>query len=220
MRVSWRTEWPLWLLLGAQFLLAAVTWPVAPEQIPTHWGMDGKVDGFGNRLEGLFLLPLVALGLYLALLIVPRIDPRREAYPLFAGSYTVLRFAILAVMTAMYGLVHLAIRGYEVEMNRVVPLSLGALFLVIGSQMGRLRPNWFVGARTPWTLSSQVSWERTNRLAGRLMAGAGVMMIVAGWLGSSLLMVATVAGTVAGAVWLTVYSYRVWEEDPDRAGAA
>ncbi len=137
----------MWPLLGAQFLLAGQTWPVAPEQIPTHWGMDGKVDGFGNRLEGLFLLarrPGALSG------VADRAPDRsaREAYPLFAGSYTVLRFAILAVMTAMYGLVHLAIRGYEVEMNRVAPLHWGPL-LVIGSQMGRLRPNWFVGVRTP-----------------------------------------------------------------------
>ena len=216
MRVSLRTEWPMWLLLGSQFMLAAFSWPVAPDRIPTHWGLDGQVDGYGDRFQGLLLLPLVSLGLYLALIVAPQIDPKGESYHLYAGSYAVLRFAILAVMTAMYGMVHLALRGYEMEMNRAVTLSLGALFLVIGSQLGRLRPNWFVGLDTPWTLSSQESWERTNRLAGRLLIAAGAVMLVAGLVGSALLMVAAVAGTVVGAVGLVLYSYRRWVNDPEK----
>ena len=219
MRASWRTEWPMWLLLWAQFLLAAGSWPKSPERIPTHWGLDGQIDGYGSRFQGLLLLPLVSLGLYLALLVAPQIDPKRESYRHFAGTYTLLRFAVLAVMTAMYGMIQLALRGYEVPMNRVVPLAIGALFLVIGSQTGRLRPNWFVGARTPWTLSSEASWNRTNRLAGWLLIGAGAMLLLAGALGSPLLMVATVAGTVLGAVGLVFYSYRVWAADPNKEGA-
>ncbi len=223
MRIQWRTEWPFWLLLEAQFLLAAVTWPMAPEQIPTHWGLDGRVDGYGNRLQGLLLLPLVALGLYLALLIAPQIGDRRDAFPPFAGSYTVLRFAVLAVMTAMYGMIHLAIRGYEVEMNRVVPLSIGALFMVIGNQMGQLRPADpaapSTAAPAPSSHSSRAAWTRTNRHAGRLMGGAGMVMIVAGLFSSSWLMVGAVAGTVTGAVWLTVSSYGARQKDADQDGA-
>lgn len=223
MRVPWRTEWPFWLLLEAQFLLAAVTWPMAPEQIPTHWGLDGRVDGYGNRLQGLLLLPLVALGLYLALLIAPQLSDRREVFPLFAGSYTVLRFAVLAVMTAMYGMIHLAIRGYEVEMNRVVPLSIGALFMIIGNQMGHLRPGGSAArstdAPTPLSRANRAAWTRTNRHAGRLMGGAGTVMIVAGLLSSSWLMVGAVAGTVTGAVWLTVSSYGARQKDADQDSA-
>src|SRR5262245_61149091 len=155
MRMSWRREWPMWLLLGTQFLLAAVTWPWAPERIPTHLAVDGQADGYGGRFEGLLLLPLVSLGLYLAMLYVPQVDPRHESYGAFSGSYTVLRFAVLAMMTAMYGMMQLALRGHPVEVNRVMPLSLGTLFVVIGIQMGRLRQSWFGGLRTPWDLSSQ-----------------------------------------------------------------
>ena len=219
MRVTWRTEWPMWLLLWAQFLLAAGSWPKSPERIPTRWGLDGQIDGYGDRFQGLLLLPLVSLGLYLALLFAPQIDPKRGSYRHFAGSYTLLRFAVVAVMTALYGMIQLALRGYQVPMTRVVPLAIGALFLVIGSQMGRLRPNWFVGARTPWTLSSEASWNRTNRLAGWLLIAAGAMLLLAGALGSPLLMVATVAAPVLGAGGLGFYSYRVWAADPNKEGA-
>jgi uncharacterized membrane protein len=209
----------MWLLLWAQFLLAAGSWPKSPERIPTRWGLDGQIDGYGDRFQGLLLLPLVSLGLYLALLFAPQIDPKRGSYRHFAGSYTLLRFAVVAVMTAMYGMIQLALRSYQVPMTRVVPLAIGVLFLVIGSQMGRLRPSWFVGARTPWTLSSEASWIRTNRLAGWLLIAAGAMLLLAGALGSPLLMVATVAATVLGAVGLVFYSYRVWAADPNKEGA-
>jgi uncharacterized membrane protein len=219
MRVSWRSELPMWLLIGAQFLLAAGSWPDSPDSVPTRWALDGNVDGYGDRFQGLLLLPLVSLGLYLALLFAPQVGPRRENYPHFAGSYTLLRFAVLALMTAMYGMIQLAMRGYPVPVTRVIPLSIGALFLVIGSQMGRLRPNWFAGPRSPWTLSSELSWYRTNRLAGWLLIAAGAMLLLAGLLGSALLMAATVAATVLGALGLIGYSYRVWAADPNKNGA-
>jgi uncharacterized membrane protein len=209
----------MWLLLGAQFLLAAGSWPESPERVPTRWALDGHVDGYADRFQGLLLLPLVSLGLYLALLFAPQVDPRREHYAPFAGSYTLLRFAVLAVMTAMYGMIQLAMRGYPVPSTRVVPLAIGALFLVIGSQMGRLRPGWFADALTPWTLRSERSWNRTNRLAGWLLAAAGAMLLLAGLLGSALLMAATVAATVVGALGLIFYAYRVWAADPNKNGA-
>jgi uncharacterized membrane protein len=210
----------MWLLLGAQFLLAAGSWPDSPERVPTRWALDGNVDAYADRFQGLLLLPLVSLGLYLALLFAPQVDPRREHdgehYAPFAGSYILLRFAVLAVMTAMYGMIQLAMRGYPVPVTRVIPMSIGALFLVIGSQMGRLRPGWFADALTPWTLSSEQSWNRTNRLAGLLLGAAGAMLLLAGLLGSPLLMVATVAATVIGALGLIFYAYRVWAADPNK----
>ena len=97
MRVSWRSELPMWLLIGAQFLLAAGSWPDSPDSVPTRWALDGNVDGYGDRFQGLLLLPLVSLGLYLALLFAPQVGPRRENYPHFAGSYTLLRFAVTSM---------------------------------------------------------------------------------------------------------------------------
>jgi uncharacterized membrane protein len=214
MRVSWQTEWPMWLLLGAQFLLAAGSWSGVPDRVPGHWALDGQTDGNGSRFQGLLLLPLVSLGVYLAMLFAPQVDLRRGAYPRFAGSYTILRFAVLALMTAIYGMIQLALRGYELPVIRVVPLSLGALFVVIGYQLGRLRLSAPAAARIPWPLADQENWVRTNRLAGRLLIGAGGTLLLAGALGSPLLMVVAVAGTVLGSIGLIAYAYRAWAPGP------
>jgi uncharacterized membrane protein len=214
MRVSWRTEWPMWLLLGAQFLLAAGSWSGAPERMPNDWAVDGRAVGSGSRFQGLLLLPLVSLGVYLAMLFAPQVDVRREAYPRLAGSYTILRFAVLALMTAIYGMIQLALQGYQVPVIRVVPLSLGALFVVLGYQLGRLRLSAHAAARLPLPLAGQESLIRTYRLAGRLLMGAGATLLLAGAFGSPLLMVVAVAGTVLGSIGLLVYSYRAWAPGP------
>jgi uncharacterized membrane protein len=98
----------------------------------------------------------------------------------------------------------------------IVPLAVGALFTVLGVVMHNIRPNWFVGVRTPWTLSSELSWTKTHRLAGWLFGVMGLgfatlAFVRTGWA------VWCVLGVAAGCVvWMVVYSYLVWRGDPQR----
>ena len=128
MKLSWRSELPMWLLLAGMFAVAAATWPGSPERIPVHWNLHQQVDRYGARFEGLLGIPLLALGLYALLLFVPRIDPGRANYAAFQGTFTVLRLALVAFMAALYGVIHLWMRGVQVQMNTVMPLLMGALF--------------------------------------------------------------------------------------------
>jgi uncharacterized membrane protein len=205
MRTSWRTEWPHWLLLAGMFALAAWSWPHAPDRIPTHWNLHGHVDGYGGRVTGLLALPLTALGIYLLFLWLPRIDPKRAGYADFAGPYSLIRLAVLAVMAALYALTLSWIHGRPAAIHVWVPAIVGALFVAIGSVLARVRPNWFVGVRTPWTLSSRVSWERTNRAGGRLfmLLGAGLVAFAAAQ--AAWLLGAVIAGGVIGTLGLVVY---------------
>jgi immunity protein, SdpI family len=216
MRFTWRTEWPLWVLLAGMFLLAAITWSGAPDRIPTHWGMNGEVNGYAGKFEGLLVLPLMALGIYLLLLVMPRFDPGRANYAHFAGVYLLFRFGVLVFLGLVYGIIHLWIRGYRPPVSVLVPIFLGALFLLLGSVMGKIRPNWFIGIRTPWTLSSKLSWSRTHRVAGWVFMLEGVCLIMAGVLRSNVALIATLAVGGAGMVGTIVYSYLLWRDDPDR----
>ncbi|HZI89149.1 MAG TPA: SdpI family protein [Candidatus Polarisedimenticolia bacterium] len=216
MKFSWRTEWPLWLLLAAMFVLAAVTWPHAPDRIPTHWGTDGKVNGYGGKFEGLVLIPLISLILYALFLVLPKFDPLRVNYATFAGAYTVLRFAILLFMAILYGVIHLWIRGRETPIPVLIPILVGALLLVMGGIMGRLRPNWFVGIRTPWTLSSKRAWHETHRAARWVFSGAGLALIATGFLASTAVLIATLVLMTFGILCLVIYSYLLWRDDPER----
>jgi uncharacterized membrane protein len=208
------------LLLVAMFALAAATWGSAPDRIPVHYGFDGRPDRWGGRFEGLFAMPLTAFGVYVLMLLFPRIDPGRANYEAFAGAYATLRLAIIALLAAIQGIVVLAIRGGHVDMEKLIPILVGALLMVVGNVLGKVRPNWFVGIRTPWTLSSKRSWVRTHRLGGWLFVAMGAAMIVVAalWPGRAFVVVAAVGG--AGVLALIVYSYVVWRNDPDKVPPA
>jgi uncharacterized membrane protein len=107
--------------------------------------------------------------------------------------------------------------GRPVDVTRIVPVGLGILFLVTGNYFGRLRSNFVAGIRTPWTLSSELSWNRTHRAAGRLFVGLGLLLALLGLTGSwTATWIVALGGTFTGVGFLFVYSYLVWKRDPDK----
>lgn len=209
---SWKRELPQLLILAAMFAVGVLRWSTAPQRMPMHWNLRGEVDRFGGRLEGLFFLPLVALLLYGLLLALPRLDPHRANYNSFAGAYHALRLVLLLFM----GLMHGALLWGGARMPSLMGLLVGVLLTVLGLLLPRLGTNWFAGIRTPWTLSSQLSWEKTHRLAGRLFVAAGLVMLVVSQLDGTWLWW-LMAPVIGAAVLLPVlYSYWVWREDPER----
>ena len=216
MKLSWRTEWPHWLLIAAMFVLAAATWGSAPDRIPVHWNIGGQVDRWGGKFEGLLAIPLLALGIYVLMIVLPRFDPGRANYDAFAGPYATLRLGIIVVLAALYALIILWVRGVRVSIEVWAPLIVGALFIVVGNLLGKVRPNWFVGFRTPWTLSSKLAWSRTHRAGGWLFILMGVLMMACAALRTEWAVWVMVGVGVAGTLGLVVYSYVLWRRDPDK----
>ena len=216
MKSDWRAEVPHWVLLAGMFLLGILSWGSVPERVPVHWGLDGHVDRYGGRIEGLIGLPLLALGMYALLRWLPRIDPGRANYERFAGAYSTIRLSLTAFLSVTFGLVLLAARGLPVDLEGAIPLLLGGLFLLLGNVMGKIRPNWFVGIRTPWTLSSKRAWDRTHRLGGWMLMANGLVFLAGGSLHSRWATLAGIVALLAVSLFLILYSYRVWRTDPER----
>lgn len=204
-------------IIAVMFAVAAIRWGSVPDRIPVHWNAAGQVDGYGGKFQGLLLLPLITLGLYLLLLLIPRIDPARRNYAAFAGSYLVIRVSIVVYMAFIALVTQLAIgREQSVPAGQLIIGSVAVLFIVLGAVMGRLKPNWFAGIRTPWTLSSARSWKATHRLGGRLFMASGILTLGAAVLGSTAAFVTMMVTMVVVIVVVVVYSYRVWRDDPDK----
>jgi immunity protein, SdpI family len=217
---TWRAEIVQWAVIAAMFVGAAVAWPLVPERIPIHWNLQGQVDGYGGRFVGLLLLPIFALGLYALLLFLPRLDPGRANYKSCAGTYNLIRVAVVVFMAALYAVTVAAALGAAVDVGMVVSLGVGALFVVLGNVMGKIRPNWFVGIRTPWTLSSKLSWSKTHRLGGWVFIVLGPLVAAAGILRQPWFFMGTMAVGGLSLAWLVIYSYLVYRTDPDRTTPA
>ena len=214
MKTNWRIELPLLLLVAAMFVAALMVWPSAPAEIPVHWNASGNVDRYGGKFEGLLGLPLLALGLYLLMRYLPRVDPGRANYPRFGGAYTAIRAGVLLFMAGIYAMVITWVLKAPIDISRAVPVAVGALFVLFGSVLGQVKPNWFVGIRTPWTLSSAESWARTHRLGGWIFIALGVLFAVTGAFKLGSFGYVVIGAALAAVAALVVYSYFIWRRDP------
>ena len=193
------------VLVPLMLAASAAAYHALPPQLATHWGADGTVDGWTPRLPGVLLIPGCAVFVWLVLRAAPAIDPRGDRYAEFAGSYRVIGIAALALLVGVHGVILAAGLGWRVPVARLAVLGVGALLLVLGNVLPRVRPNYFIGIRTPWTLASDAVWARTHRVGGHLLAGAGVVALVAGIL----------AGRYApqAALASLLYSYTAWRRE-------
>jgi uncharacterized membrane protein len=194
--------------------------PNLPAEVASHWGLDGEPDGWSSRTTAVFVLPLIGLGIAALLAFLPRTDPRQKNVELHAGTYWLVANASLVVISAIHiGMIAFNL-GWPVPLTRVVAIGIGGLFVLIGNVMTRMRPNWFMGIRTPWTLSSDVVWRRTHRVGGYGFVIGGVLVILAGLLRpswASWVMLASVGAAAFGSI---VYSYIVWRGERERAADA
>lgn len=220
MKTNWRVELVQWIGIAMLFALAAWAWPRVPDEIPVHWNLHGEADGWGGKTMGLLAVPLVIVGMYLLLLFLPRLDPGYANYQSFAGSYNVLRVTLLAYMAVVQVALVLVALGYPLNMGRVLGISMGLMFIVIGNLLGKIRPNAFVGVRTPWTLFSKLSWTKTHRLAGWLFIVFGLLTILSGLLLNGWMLTAQMAYGAVSLAWIFIYSYLVFRNDPERISPA
>src|SRR5689334_9481010 len=206
-------KWIPWLIAIAAFITSAVVYPKLPATVPTDWDMSGRVNGWSSRLWGAWLIPVFLVGMATFVKLLPAIDPRGKNYAKFGDAFETI---IISIMLFTLGLHIIALRaalGYPVAMQRVLPLGLGILFVVIGNLLPRARPNWFIGIRTPWTLSSDRVWEKTHRFGGRIFVVGGLVSILAAlffpdW--GHIIVFAVILLCSAGAL---VYSYFEWRRE-------
>jgi uncharacterized membrane protein len=200
-------------LIALTIAVSAIVYPRLPKRVPVHWDLHGYANGYGARLQAAFVLPVVMLGTWLLLRFLPRIDPRRPNYEKFADTYFLFVNSLMALCAVMHGVTLAAALGRPVAMNRAVPALVGVLFIILGNALPRARSNWWFGIRTPWTLSSDRVWMKTQRVGGYLMVAAGVLMLAAAALATRWALAAGFASMIGAGFISLVYSYFAWRQE-------
>jgi uncharacterized membrane protein len=196
------------ILVLAGFAMTAALYGRLPERIPSHWNMQGEIDGYASKPFGPFLLPSAMAGLFLLFLALPAISPRGFRFESFRSVWGILQSAILGLLFLIQTLMLLAALGKPVDMTRGVEAGVGLLLVVLGNFLGKVTRNFFVGIRTPWTLASEEVWLRTHRLGGKLFVLAGLALFVLGLAGASPAAIGVVVG--AAALASVVASYVIY----------
>lgn len=207
MRKTSRLQIAAWVLSVLPMLLVAAVYTRLPSKVPMQWGFDGAVR-YDDKWQ-LFIVALIPIFFAVLFPLLPRLDPKRWNYSKFRGSYDLFQaimMLFLLVITAVC--VVEALRPNTVNVEMAVCLLCGMLFTVMGNIMPKFRPNWFLGIRTPWTISSEHVWHRTHRIGGRLFFAAGLMMIAGAFVPSSTVrMILVLAVSCVAAFVPAVLSY-------------
>lgn len=206
-------KWIPYIIVAIAAAASLFQFSELPERMPTHWGMNGEINGWSSRLWGAFTIPLVLLLLALMMKWLPTIDPRRANYPKFAGTFEAIFISIMLLLLLTHIALLATAAGYPISLERWMPVAIGLFLIVLGNLLPRARPNWFVGVRTPWTLSSDRVWEKTHRLAGYVFVIAGIIVVIIGLTGYKFAPI--LMGPVIGvaALSLVIYSYVEWRRE-------
>ncbi|MBO8128677.1 MAG: SdpI family protein [Peptococcaceae bacterium] len=210
-----RQDWPLILILLGLLVAAFVVYPQLPERVPMHWNAGGEVDRYGSRFTGAFAIPLLTIGIYIGMLVFPLMDPRRANYANFSTAYRAIRTGLVLFLAVLYGIVTTNALGYEVNVARVVPITLGLLFILIGNFLTQVRHNYFVGIRTPWTLASEEVWRKTHRVGGFAFVLAGIISILAAFLPAPANFWVVIGSLIGAAAITTIYSAIIYFRHKD-----
>ena len=212
-------KWIPLVLVAAAFIASAVVYPNLPERIPTHWNLAGEADDWSDKSFGVWVIPLVMIFMWALMRFLPAIDPRGSNYAKFGGAFEAIMISVMAFMLGFHLVALAAARGYPVDMARVLPIGVGLLLVVIGNLLPRARPNWFVGIRTPWTLSSDRVWEKTHRFGGRVFVAGGLIIAASALLAGD--WTRWVLGCVVAICSLTVglHSYLEWRKEKSAPAA-
>lgn len=171
------SDWPVLLILLIPFALTFYFWDQIPERIAMHWNAAGEVDRWGEKGWKAFLLPVIGVGVYLLLIFVPYIDPKKKTDNR-QKAMRVFRIILPLFFTAISIAVLYSWLGGSFQFTNVILLGIGALFLFFGNYMQTLKPNYFIGIRTPWTLESEENWRKTHRVGGKIWVAVGLLMLI------------------------------------------
>ena len=160
------------------FVIGIYLYPLMPEQMASHWNIRGEIDGYISKFWGVFLLAFIFMGLALLFVAIPRIDPLKANIEKFRKYYDEFIILFSIFWLSIYAQIILWNIGIQISPTVVFSIGLGFLFFYIGILCENVKRNWFIGIRTPWTLSSEKVWEKTHRNNGKLFKIAGLVALL------------------------------------------
>ena len=201
-------------MIALALLAGAVLWNQLPDQMASHWNVNDEVDGTISKFWGVLLMPLTTLGMLALFLVVPNIDPLKANIAQFRESFNLFIMLIVAFMLYIHGLTLAWSLGFtNFKMSAAMLPFVGVLFIAIGFMLRKAKRNFFIGIRTPWTLSSDSVWDKTHQLGSVLFMASGIFAIIGGVFGGMTAFWLMFVPLIGSSIFLVIYSYVMYRAE-------
>jgi uncharacterized membrane protein len=199
------------LVILVSILAGVFFYQQLPDPMASHWNINDEVDGYMGKFWGVFMLPLISVGLMLLLFGIPYLDPLKENIVEFRGIFNAFIFVMQLFLAYVWSLTivwNLTPDAFKIG-TALLP-AMGLLFIFVGYMVRSAKRNWFIGIRTPWTLSSDYVWKETHRLGGALFIASGILSIIGVFFGVHAFWFVLLP-VIGSTVFLYIYSYILFQ---------
>jgi len=201
-------------LIAIAIIAGAALWNQLPDQMASHWNANDQVNGTMPKFWGVFMMPLITLGMLALFLVVPNIDPLKANIAQFRETFNIFIILIIAFMLYVHGLTLAWSLGFtNFKMSSALLPLMGILFIGIGFVLRKAKRNFFIGIRTPWTLSSDNVWDKTHQLGSILFMVSGALAIIGGMFGGMTAFWFMFTPLIGSTLFLVIYSYIVYRDE-------
>ena len=202
------------ILIVAAMLAGLFFWNKLPDQMASHWDVNDQVNGYMSKTWGVFMVPLMTLGMFLLFLVIPSIDPLKANIAQFREAFNLFIVLIVAFMLYIHALSLAWNLGYTgFKMSTSMLPAMGLLFIFIGFMLRKAKRNFFIGIRTPWTLSNDRVWDETHRLGSILFMASGVLAFIGGIFGGMTAFWFLFVPLIGSTIFLLAYSYVLYQRE-------
>lgn len=207
-----KTEIIIFAIALFSFIVGIYFYPQMPEEIASHWNAQGQADGYMSKFWGLFLMPIIIFGLDLLFVAILKTDPLKENIEKSRKYYDGFIILFSVFMLFIYLWTIMWNTGIKINPNAIFPIGFGILFYYLGILCENVKRNWFIGIKTPWTLSSDKVWEKTHKVGGKLFKIAGIIAF-AGALFQNYAFLFILVPAIFVAVYTIFYSYFEYKKE-------
>lgn len=198
-----------WTIIALTIIAGILVYPLLPNMIISHWNAQGIADGYSSRLVGLFLIPLISIAILILFLLIPKIDPLKKNIQKFRKHYDLFILFFVIFTSYIQALTITANLGIILNITLLIIPAIGILFFFIGIVLEKAKRNWFLGIRTPWTLSSDKVWNETHKIGSKLFKLSGIIAIIGIFFGNFAIWF-TLVPIMISTIFLVIYSYLLY----------
>lgn len=201
-------------LITIAIIAGLVLWNQLPDQMASHWNANDEVDGYMSKFWGVFLMPLTTLGLFALFLIIPNIDPHKANIESFRNTFNLFIMFFVVFMLYIHALTLAWSLGYtNFKISSAMLPFLGLLFIFIGYLLRKAKRNFFIGIRTPWTLSSESVWDKTHQTGSVLFMLSGAFAFAGSFFGGVTAFWLFFVPLIVSVLFLVIYSYVLYRNE-------